>query len=393
MCCRAFPIRVSAAAILAFCVGFAVAGAADAGPAVHGAARLLFDELLKNPSDAAALESFRTGAAALPDNGELRTRLAAVYALGLFATGDSAAWSAINAVKRGELPSDVAELLNEEAMTVQCPACSGGKWAECQACRGQPACKRCGGKGWIPAPMSEVKTKPACPSCRGTGSCTACMGKGRLKCSACMGLGRLLSREKARERYLAAIALEREYALEREHPEMLELRAEMDKARKSMDIDEAIEVMKAALARYSTAGNEPEARKLLQDLENDREEAANIQAAKRLLVENAGRRADHPEEAVRQVPAVVGALLKAFARGETGAEYWTDAAKARRLFTPVSWHVGRSVIVGSFAQVPAAVEADGVGPDAVRQVVFYLECRNGWKVTAVETRTQPEKSR
>ena len=365
-----------------------VAGMSPAGDAsleAFGRARGLCDALLLAPGDPNALEAFRAGAAGIAGADELRSRLAAVYALGLLSVGQArAATGVMDALLRGQTNSALSELLNMDTMTVECPSCSGRKSSDCPVCGGKPVCARCGGKGWMQVTMSGIQTRPACPSCRGTGSCSVCRGKGRLICAACSGQGRLLSPAKAQERYLSVLSDVRKRAFEHEHPEMLELRGEMDRARHCMDIEEAIRIVTTAVERDSDAANAPEARELIERLNLDRDEARKALETKKSLVANAERPSDNPGDAVRQVPAAVNSLLKAFARGETGAEYWSDPAKARRLFTPVSWQIGRSTIVGSFAQVPVSVEADGVGPDAVRSVVFYLECRGGWKITRAD---------
>jgi hypothetical protein len=348
-------------------------------------ATALCDALLAGPSDPERLEAFRAGAAGISETGAVRRLLAAVYSLGLLAGGEAKTARAVrDAIMQGELDTETAEMLDEKMMTVECPTCSGAKTAECPACRGNPVCPRCGGKGWIQAPTEGVNTRPGCPSCRGAGKCATCRGGGRVSCPTCTGRGALLSPDRIRERYLSALAETRKRFFESGHPEMLAMRTEMDRARGCANLDEAIAVLTAALEKYADSGNAGEAREMLAGFERDREDAERAARIKKSLVANAGNGSDGGKEAGRRVPATVNSFLKALSRGGTGAEFWTDRKNARALFVPVSWHIGKAVIVGGFAKVPAQVEADGVGPDAYRDVVFYLENKGEWRITAVE---------
>lgn len=193
-----------------------------------------------------------------------------------------------------------------------------------------------------------------------------------------------MSPDRIQERYLSALAETRKLFFESGHPEMLAMRTEMDRARRCMNLDEAIAILNAALQKHADSGNAGEAREMLDGFERDREDAERAAKIKQSLVANSGNGSGGGEEAGRRVPETVNSFLKALSRGGTGAEFWADGKNARALFVPVSWHIGRSVIVGGFAKVPAQVEADGVGPDAYRDVVFYLENKGGWKITVVE---------
>lgn len=356
--------------------------------AVFARAGFICDELLKTPDSADALETFRASAAGIEAGDEIRTRLAAVYALGLLAAGqDTRADAVITALLKTPADSDAAARLGPEKFTAPCPACNGSKSMPCAACRGSPACSRCGGKGWIPGSViGGINTRPACPSCRGTGACTSCMGKGKLSCTACGGIGRVRSAAIARENYLSAITVVRAYMQDREFPEAGLLRTEMDRARRSMDIDEAIATVSTALSRWPEAPNAAEAKRLLAGLKRDREEARSNQAVKEALIRNAGRASDDSENAPAQASAVVNELLRVLSRGGDGAAFMAPSCRATASFTPVSWRVGEAAVIGAVARVPARVEADGVGPDAVRNLVFTLEFRGDWTVTRIDSR-------
>ena len=362
-------------------------------PAAHGKrtggyarARELCDALLKSPTSAEALERFRAGIAELDSAKGIRTHMMAAYGLGMLSLGHGDHAQKVKAYLKREHPDSPALLHFEpDGLTVVCPTCNGKKKKPCPSCKGSPQCTRCKGKGWIPGPMiGGIGTRPACPSCRGTGKCARCGGRGHILCATCGGKGRVWQPDKIRERYNSCLRETRQRAFEYEHPEMLAVRQDIDKAKRSYSLAAAIGILEGTVARYPDTPNIGIARNLLAKYREDKKAADLHLAAKKLLVENAKRKPHESQNASARINELIGRFMNAQQKGMPGTECWAEPKDARHVFAPVSWQSLRTSIVGSFAEVRFLVEADGVGPSAMRKGTLYLTFNGAWKIQMVK---------
>ena len=239
--------------------------------------------------------------------------------------------------------------------------------------------------GWIPGPIiAGIATRPACPSCRGTGKCATCSGRGYMPCKACAAKGKVWDPKKTRLQYENCLRETRQRALEYEHPAMLAVRREIDRARRCYTLDMAIGILEDIIAQHPDTPNISIAKEQLAKYREDKKEADVRQTAKKLLVEQAKRKPHGAENASQRINELIGRFMKAQQKGTPGVECWADPGDARHVFAPVSWRSLKTSIVGSYAEVRFRVEADGVGPSAMRNGTIYLTFKRAWKIQMVK---------
>ena len=372
--------------ILSILITMSVAAAAAGPQSDETSARALCDALLKDRHNPEAIEAFRAGIGRLEGAEEIRTHLMAVCGLGMLSLGQADAFQAVDAyLEREHADSPALQHLAPDALTVACPTCDGQKQSACKTCRGSPRCARCEGKGWIPgAVIAGIKTRPACPSCRGTGKCATCSGRGHLPCAPCGGKGRIWDPARIRLQYEVCLRDTRQRAWEHEHPEMLAVRRTIDTAKRCYTIDQSIQLLEDIIARHPASPNISIAKKELAAYRRDKEESDVRVAAKRLLVEQAKHKPRGAQDAARLINELIGRFMLAQQKGEAGTACWADARDARHVFSPVSWQSLKTTIVGAYAEVRFRVEADGVGPSAMRNGTIYLTFQDDWKIQMVK---------
>lgn len=344
-------------------------------------------ETLQDAADVpAALEMFRVEIRGIDCPDDIKAGMMAAYGLGVLSAGLlERAQSVISYLRKNYADSQCLEYVEPDVLRATCPRCEGKKSDQCIRCSGKKQCQRCQGKGNIPGSViGGRQTHPACPSCRGAGQCAACLGAGVVPCLRCGGRGSIHSPAKVEAQYERCLEDTRSLAYAYEHPEMLAVRKAIREAAKSSSLDAAIFIMQDTIAKYRDADNIGDARDQLKKLEHAKLEAEANLEAKRLLVENAQKGTKTARSAAAHIPSIVVGVLDAWCKGGSGEEYWSAPKKAKRLFAPVTWQIVRTSVVGSFAEAHVRVEADGVGPDAVRSCVFYLEFDGVWRVSAVK---------
>jgi len=189
--------------------------------------------------------------------------------------------------------------------------------------------------------------------------------------------------EKIRQRYDLCLRETRQRALEYEHPQMLLVRREIDKAQHCYTLDMAIGILEEVIAQRPDTPNISLAKAQLAEYREDKKQADARLAAKKLLVAEAKNEPAGAGNAAQQINEVIGRFMKAQEKAEPGTDCWANPEDARHIFSPVRWQTLNTSIVGSYAEVRFRVEADGVGPSAVRNGTVHLTFKDAWKIQMV----------